>query len=61
MGVNSLSCEPGCTFDGRCVVTVWTLERFLLGVCPEVGDQRVSEFKDLMRELTGEELQLALR
>lgn len=37
-----------------------TLEWFFLGVRPEVGDQRVSEFKYLVTELTGEDLQLAL-
>lgn len=37
-----------------------TLERFLLGVSAEVGNQRVSEFKDLFAKLTGEDLQLAL-
>lgn len=40
---------------------MWTFERFLLGVCPEVGNQRVSEFEDLVTELTGEDLQLALK
>lgn len=39
---------------------MWTLERLLLGVGPEVGDQGVPELKYLIAELTGEDLQLAL-
>ena len=49
----------GGTFDGGGVAAVWTQERFLLGVGPEVGHQRVPELKDLVAELTGEDLELA--
>ena len=49
----------GGTFDGGGVAAVWTLERFFLGVGPEVGHQRVPELEDLVAELTGEDLQLA--
>ena len=38
---------------------MWTLEGLLLGVGPEVSHQRVPELKDLIAELTGEDLQLA--